>query len=176
MEYTVRPIQPCDNAAVEHLIRTCLVEFGGNRAGTAWADPDLGRFSEVYSAEKSRYWVAADAAGQIVAGTGIGPLPGTQAVCELQKMYCLPEVRGTGVSHRLMDTALAFARRFYDGCYLETLPNMKAAQRFYEKYGFQTVDVLPVPTAHFACDVRYFLPLKTDPSLTGNIFSSLHSL
>lgn len=176
MEYTIRPIQPADNAAVEDLIRTCLIEFGGNHAGTAWTDPDLGRYSEVYSAEQSRYWVAVDENGTISGGVGIGPLPGTESVCELQKMYCLPEARGTGVSHRLMEIALAFAARFYESCYLETLPNMKAAQKFYEKYGFQKVDAPPVPTAHFACDVRYFLTLKTDPSLTGNICPSLHSI
>lgn len=164
MNEIIRTICPADNAAVEALIRTCLIEFGANHAGTAWSDPDLGCYSEVYNMPNRCYWVAVDEKGKVVGGVGIGPLPGTQTVCELQKMYCLPVSRGTGVSHRLMDTALAFARRFYDGCYLETLSNMKAAQRFYEKYGFQKVDAPPVPTPHFACDVRYYLNFKTGVS------------
>lgn len=155
MKYHIRPICEKDNAAVEQVIRTCLIEFGADHEGTAWADPDLGRFSVVYSKAGSRYWVAEDEEGKIVAGAGIGPLPGAPGVCELQKMYCLPQARGTGLSHRLMEEALAFAARCYQRCYLETLPNMIAAQRLYERYGFQRVEKPLVQTEHFACDVRY---------------------
>ena len=158
MSVTIRPIEPRDNAGVEQLIRTCLVEFGANHAGTAWADPDLDRYAEVYSQPQTRYWVAEDS-GVIVGGVGIGPLPGAYGICELQKMYCLPAYRGTGVAHRLMEEALAFAAQYYKQCYLETLSNMVAAQKFYEKYGFRRVQSPPVPTPHFACDVRYLLDL-----------------
>lgn len=155
MNCQIRPIREADNAQVEQVIRSCLVEFGANHEGTAWADPDLGRFSFVYSTEGSRYWVAENEAGRIVAGVGIGPLPGAAGVCELQKMYCLPQARGTGLSRRLMETALAYAAQSYQRCYLETMPNMLAAQRLYERYGFQRVDAPLVQTDHFACDVRY---------------------
>ena len=154
MSVTIRPIEPRDNAGVEHLIRVCLVEFGANHAGTAWADPDLDRYSEVYSKPNSCYWVAVDADDTVVGGVGIGPLPGAEGVCELQKMYCLPAFRGTGVAQRLMEEALDFAAKHYKQCYLETLSNMVAAQRFYEKYGFRRVDAPPAATPHFACDVR----------------------
>lgn len=70
-------------------------------------------------------------------------------------MYCLPEARGCGVAHKLMDEALKYAEKYYQRCYLETLENMKAAQRFYEKYGFQRTKEAVVKTEHFACDVRY---------------------
>ncbi len=159
MSVTIREIEPRDNAGVEALIRTCLIEFGANHAGTAWADPDLGRYSEVYSTPDSRYWVAVEEDGAVVAGAGIGPLNGAEGVCELQKMYCLPAYRGTGAAQRLMSLALEFAAKHYDRCYLETLPNMVAAQRFYEKYGFRRVDAPPVKTAHFACNVRYLREL-----------------
>ncbi len=58
MSYRIREIQKKDNAAVEHVIRSCLIEFGADHEGTAWADPDLGRFSEIYNSEGNRYWVA----------------------------------------------------------------------------------------------------------------------
>ena len=90
----------------------------------------------------------------------MGKLDGIEDVCELQKMYCLPETRGTGISHKLMDMALEYAKKYYSKCYLETLSNMIAAQRFYEKYGFVKVDELIVKTEHFACDVRYIKDLK----------------
>ena len=155
MEYRIREIRPEDNAAVERVIRSCLIEFGADHEGTAWADPDLGRFSEIYRGEGARYWVAADEAGRIVGGVGIGKLKGVAEPCELQKMYCLPESRGTGVSHRLMRLALVFAKERYRRCYLETLENMTAAQKFYEKYGFVRVAEPLAETGHFNCDVRY---------------------
>ncbi len=160
MEYTIRAIRQTDDSAVEAIIRSCLIEFGANHAGTAWEDPDLCRFSAIYAAAESGYWVAERGDGRLVGGTGIGRLDGEDGVCELQKMYCLPEARGTGAAQALMDTALAFARRYYDRCYLETLENMTAAQRFYEKNGFVRLDAPLGKTAHFACDVRYLRELK----------------
>lgn len=155
----IREIEAKDNAAVEQVIRTCLIEFGANHEGTAWADPDLGRFSEVYNTEKSKYWVATDETGKVVGGTGIGTLPGLSDTCELQKMYCLPEARGTGVAHQLMATALSFAKQHYARCYLETLPNMTRAQRFYEKHGFYKLSAPITQTGHYACDQVYIKDL-----------------
>lgn len=160
MNYSIREIQQKDNQEVEHVIRTCLIEFGANHEGTAWADPDLGRFFELYQAEGCKYWVAADESGKIVGGAGIGKLNGIAGVCELQKMYCLPEARGNGTAHQLMRTALEFAGEHYDRCYLETLENMTAAQRFYEKWGFERIQEALVKTEHFACDVRYLKKLS----------------
>ena len=157
--YIIREICSRDDAAVERVIRACLIEFGANHEGTAWADPYLGQFSTVYRADKSQYWVAEDADGRIVGGTGIGPLEGNDGVCELQKMYCLPQARGTGVAQALLNEALQFAKNFYRQCYLETLPNMLAAQRFYEKNGFVRLKQPLGKTGHYACDVIYIKDL-----------------
>lgn len=159
MKYQIRTIEKKDNQAVESIIRSCLIEFGANHEGTAWADPDLGRFSEIYNSEGNCYWVAEDENGKIVGGTGIGNLEGAEGVCELQKMYCLPEARGTGLARQLMDIALDYAGQYYEHCYLETLENMVAAQKFYEKCGFHRTYEPVVETAHFACDVRYIKKL-----------------
>ena len=160
MEYIIRKITEKDNKEIENIIRSCLIEFGGNHEGTAWTDPNLGRFSEIYNTPENKYWVAEDTSGKLVGGVGIGKIAELPDVCELQKMYCLPETRGTGISHKLMDMALEYAKKYYSKCYLETLSNMIAAQRFYEKYGFVKVDELIVKTEHFACDVRYIKDLK----------------
>lgn len=158
MNYQIRTIEPRDNRAVEAVIRSCLIEFGANHEGTAWADPDLGRFSEIYTTPGNRYWVAQDETGRIVGGVGIGALS-SDGLCELQKMYCLPDARGTGLAHRLMAMALEYARQFYSRCYLETLDNMTAAQKFYEKHGFVRTDKAPIQTEHFACEVKYIRQL-----------------
>ena len=90
-------------------------------------------------------------------GTGIGKL--TDEVCELQKMYCLKIARGTGVAHKLMKLALDFAKKYYKKCYIETLSNMIAANKFYKKYGFEKLDKPYVQTEHYACDVWYIKDL-----------------
>ena len=159
MRYLIRLICPADDPAVEAVIRSCLIEFGGDHEGTAWADPDLCCFSQVYNTPGNRYWVAQTEDGVIVGGVGIGALKGADGVCELQKMYCLPCVRGTGVAQMLLRRALTYAKRYYRACYLETLENMTAAQRFYEKNGFTRVTEPLVQTGHYACDVRYLRQL-----------------
>ena len=157
--YNIRLIEPRDNGEIEKIIRGCLIEYGGDREGTAWADPMLGRFSEVYSAGGSRYWVAEDGTGRIAGGCGIGPADEDGGLCELQKMYLLPEARGTGLAQELMETALGWAAERYERCFLETLDSMTAAQRFYEKNGFVRIHEPPVKTEHFACEVRYIKKL-----------------
>lgn len=158
MNYTIREIQSKDNRIVELIIRNCLIEFNGNREGTAWEDPDLCRFSEIYNTEDKKYWVAES--DRIVGGVGIAPLAGADGICELQKMYCIPEVRSTGVSHQLFEIALDHAKKYFDRCYLETFGNMIAAQKFYEKYGFKRIDKPLGNTGHYACDVLYIKDLK----------------
>ena len=159
MEYKIREIKEKDNKQVENVIRTCLIEFGGNHEGLAWSDPDLGRFSEVYNKKGYKYWVVENEEGKVVGGCGIGKLEGTDEVCELQKMYCLKNARGTGAAHELMKLALDFAKKYYKKCYIETLSNMVAANKFYKKYGFKKLDKPYVQTEHYACDVWYIKDL-----------------
>lgn len=160
--YTIREIEPRDDAGVEQLIRTCLLEFGGDREGTAWCDPDLGRFSTIYNKEGWKYWVAVDEAGAVAGGAGIGPLPENEGVCELQKMYCLPAARGTGTAHKLIGRCLDYAKSHYRTCYLETFGNMYAAQKFYAKHGFTRLDAPMGSTGHYSCDVWYAKDLKPE--------------
>ena len=159
MPYHIRPIEPRDDARVDALIRSNLVEFGCNLPGTAWEDPDLGRFSCMYDRPNRRYWVAEDDKGFVVAGVGIGEIAEAPGVCELQKMYSEPAVRGSGVASLLMDRALAFAAEHYDRCYIETLSPMTRAHRFYEKYGFVRLEKPLLETEHYTCDIWYIRDL-----------------
>ena len=155
MDYHIRQIEPKDDPVIERIIRDCLIEFGGDHAGTAWTDPNLGRFSHIYNTTGNRYWVAVTDTDRVLGGVGIGTLDKLGSICELQKMYCIPAARGCGIAEALLDTALTYAKGYYQICYLETLENMTAARRFYEKNGFTRVAEPLVVTEHFACDVRY---------------------
>ena len=160
MEYKIKEIEEKYNKGIEKVIRKCLIEFEANHEGTAWADPNLGRFSKIYNTEGNKYWVAIDENDKVVGGVGIGKLEGIDDICELQKMYCLQEARGTGIAHKLIGIALEYAKKYYSRCYLETLENMVAAQKFYEKHGFIRMYEQLVKTEHFACDVRYIKELR----------------
>ncbi|UTY40211.1 GNAT family N-acetyltransferase [Allocoprobacillus halotolerans] len=154
----IRQIKEKDNLEVEKLIRDCLIEFGGNRPGCAWEDKDLGRFYQVYQPDNRQYLVVIKD-GHVVGGCGIGPVVGKQGICELQKMYCYKEIRGTGIAKELLDQSLVFAKKHYQKCYLETFSQMVAANRFYLKNGFQPLDKPLIQGPHYACDRWYIKDL-----------------
>lgn len=157
---TVRLIEEKDNSQIASVIRECLKEFGcAGMMDTAWGDPYLGRLSEVYVHENDAYWVAENDEGKIIAGVGIGRLENEEDICELQKMYCLPENRGSGIAQSLLDKALEFARHHYKRCYLETRHNMDRAKRFYEKNGFVYTSETLGCTGHGGCDCHYIRDL-----------------
>ena len=56
----IREIEKKDNKQIEHVIRACLIEFGANHDGTAWTDPNLDKFSEIYNTKGNKYWVTVD--------------------------------------------------------------------------------------------------------------------
>ncbi|TVY11071.1 GNAT family N-acetyltransferase [Paenibacillus cremeus] len=152
----IRKIRSEDNSTIEAIIRNCLIEFGGNRAGLAWEDESLSRLSDYYNHEGRAYWVAFDESGKMLGGCGIAEFGFPEdKICELQKMYLITEARGTGTAAELLQTALLFAKQHYKACYLETLQNMQAANRFYVKHGFQLLDAPLAGSDHFACDAWY---------------------
>lgn len=157
--FSIREIEPGDNNALEQVIRTCLIEIGQDHEGTIWTDPLLCKLSDEYSGEGTRYWVLEDGSGEIAGGIGIGTIEGHDDVCELQKLYCLPKLRGTGAAQALMDTALGFAGRHYAKCYIETFDNTIAAQKLYERNGFVRTDKRYGATGHFACNILYIKEL-----------------
>lgn len=155
----IRPLEFADNAAIEHVIRECLIEFGGNREGLAWADESMSNLHAYYNQPGRAYWVIAFN-GEVIGGCGIAPFADAESVCELQKMYLLPNARGTGISAKLLNTALSFAAQHYSKCYIETLSNMHAANRFYAKHGFSQLTAPLGGSEHYACDVWYIKPIN----------------
>lgn len=154
----IREIEEKDNKRVKEIIRSCLIEFGGNKKGTAWDDPNLGCFSEVYKDNKSIFYVA-EKDGIVIGCGGIGPLEGQVGVCELQKMYFLEEGRGLGAAKEILDKSLEFAKSHYSKCYLETLTTMKRAQSFYIRNGFNKICSPVGSTGHCSCDTFYIKEL-----------------
>lgn len=151
----IRPIHSSDNASVATVIRTVSAEFGLTAdKGYTVSDPNLDCLYELYSKENSAYWVV-ELAGKIVGGGGVAPLQGGDSdVCELQKMYFLPEARGLGVARALALQALEYGREHgFKRCYLETTATLTRAIRLYEHLGFQHIDGPMGYTGHVDCEV-----------------------
>lgn len=160
MNYQIRKIQATDNPFIAAIIRAVFDELNAPKEGTAYADPILDTLFEVYQAPRTCYFVV-EMEGEILGGCGIAPLQmpdeglyKTTQLCELQKMYFAPKLRGKGIAAEVLKLCLNFAKNEgYTVCYLETLPYMKAAQQLYLKAGFNYIDKPMGATGHTSCDV-----------------------
>jgi len=156
--FIIRPIQDTDNLHIAALIRSVLIEMDVPKVGSAYADPSLDDLYQHYQNDRGAYFVV-EQGGEIVAGGGIGSLPGEDtSVCELQKMYLVSKLRGQGIGKALIQTCIEAAQALgYSQCYLETMPNMLAAQSLYKKMGFNYVCSPMGNTGHNACPVWMLL-------------------
>ncbi|WP_396138218.1 GNAT family N-acetyltransferase [Flavobacterium sp.] len=156
----IREIQQKDNESIAKVIRDIFHELEAPKVGTAYADPILDTLYEVYQTPRSVYYVV-ELDGKVVGGCGVAPLEMLNpvqhdiiSVCELQKMYFAPEIRGTGFAERIINQCLEFAQtQGFKICYLETLSFMTAAQKLYERMGFEHIDGPMGNTGHNSCEV-----------------------
>ncbi|MGY5823125.1 bifunctional helix-turn-helix transcriptional regulator/GNAT family N-acetyltransferase [Vibrio chemaguriensis] len=153
-EYTLRPLTKADNPQVADVIRKVSAEYGLTAdKGYGVADPTLDDMYSVYNQCGAAYWVI-EHRGEIVGGGGFAPLAGEPNVCELQKMYFLPQTRGHGLAKRIVALSLQLAKQFgYQQCYLETTECLREAVGLYEKLGFEHLDAPLGQTGHYACEV-----------------------
>ena len=151
--FRVRPIEPADNRAVARIIRQVMTEFGAVGEEYSISDPEVDAMYEAYQGPKDRFYVVQRKA-RILGCGGVAALKGgDEDTCELQKMYFLPELRGTGMGARLLNRLLHDARQLgYRRCYLETLDRMEAARRLYARNGFESIDSPMGCTGHSGCN------------------------
>ncbi|CAH1001517.1 hypothetical protein LEM8419_02420 [Neolewinella maritima] len=155
---SLRPITPADNPAVARVVRTVMPEFNCVGEGFSINDPELDDMYAAYRQPRAAFYVLTTAADAIVGVGGYAPLDGGDGtVCELRKMYLLPEARGLGGGKLLMETCLAAAQRDgFAAMYLETVTAMTTAAQVYAKYGFEPIDGPMGATGHSGCD-RFML-------------------
>ena len=150
----IRFIQQSDNVQLAAIVRNTLTEFGCNKPGTAFADPETDFLFEQFEDKRTSYFVAV-LNDEIVGGAGIGFLKGYDDICELQKMYLKPHVRGHGIATQLMQCCIAFAtENEYKQIYLETMTELNIAVQFYQNNGFVFLDQPLSQTGHFSCNIQ----------------------
>lgn len=158
--FEIRPITAQDSEGVAAVIRKVMPEFGARGPGFALSDPEVDEMYSAYQQAGHRYFVVTQN-GRLLGGGGIAPLAGGDGtICELRKMYFLPELRGLGIGQQLINLCLDSARELgYSQCYLETLQSMKQARALYAKNGFVQLEKALGNTGHFSCDAWYLKDL-----------------
>ena len=167
--FIIRPIAPEDNAQMAALLVSVLEEFGCTGPGFASSDLEL---QDLYSAyqpaagEKAdrSYWVIVnETTGQVYGGGGFSRLKGTSeedGICELQKVYFDPALRGKGYGRLITELCIQQATEAgYRTIYLETTPAMKQALGLYEKLGFTALPTYLGDTGHRSCTIFMSRPL-----------------
>ncbi len=159
--FQIRPIAVVDDPAMAHVIRTVMPEFGAGGEGFAIHDPEVDAMHAAYTQPGTAYFVV-EREGRVMGGAGIGALAGEDGtVCELRKMYFLPELRGLGAGHALMRRCLEAAHALgFSRCYIETLTGMDGAQALYLKSGFIRIPERMGETGHFGCNRFYLRALE----------------
>ena len=159
--WKIREIKTEDNQQVKDLIRSVLVEMGVPKVGTAYEDKALDDMAETYRYQGNIYFVIEENS-RIIGGAGIAPLTGLEnEICELQKMYFLPDARGRGIGSSMINKCLDFARtEGFEKCYIETLPYMENARKLYSKNGFEEIEKPLGDTGHYNCTVFMIKSLK----------------
>jgi putative acetyltransferase len=153
MQFLIRPIQHADNPAVAAIIRQVMTEFGAVGCDYSISDPEVDAMCEAYPPPGAAFFVI-EGGDRVLGCGGMGPLTdGETGVCELRKMYFLPELRGTGMGAKLLNQILDSARAAaYQRCYLETLEHMEQARHLYRKHGFEELDAPMGNTGHSGCN------------------------
>lgn len=152
--FTIAPIQAQHNADIARVIEQVGTEYGAIGEGFGPSDAEVTAMSHHYLAENRSLYLVATVDGKVVGGAGIAPFLDLQEVCELKKLFLLPETRGLGIGKALTRACLDFARsQNYKHCYLDTLSTMQTAIRLYESVGFEHKDAPWPGTLHGGCDV-----------------------
>ncbi len=151
----IRLIKKKDNPQIAKVIRSVLEDLNVPKVGTAYADVSLDCMFETYQKPNAVYFVVEEN-NKIIGGAGVAKLDNFEGnVCELQKMYFLPEARGRGLGMQMMEICLEKAKSFgYDKVYLETMEYMTHAQLLYKKAGFKYIDAAMGNTGHYSCPVH----------------------
>ena len=156
----IRKIKEADNYQIAEIIKQVLISFNADPKTTFLGDPARLTMFYNYQKEGADYFVT-EMDTVLIGGCGINQLDGGEkGICELQRMFLLPEYRGKGIGSSLMKNCLSAAKQMgYSKIYLESLSQMKAAIQLYEHSGFVHIPKALGNTGHGGCNVFMVMDL-----------------
>jgi len=154
MSYEIKKIEPQYDNKVCEIIKKVGEEYGAIGEGFGPSDQEVSAMSQHYTDSNSSLYLVATVEGNIVGGSGVAAFNGSNEICELRKLFLLPDSRGLGLGKKLTESCLDYAKnKGYQKCYLDTLASMKSAISLYESLGFKHLEQPLESTIHSGCDV-----------------------
>jgi len=99
-------------------------------------DQEMASLPGAYTAPEGRLFFA-EIEGRPAGCVGVRPLPESEGVCEMKRLYVDPEERGHGVGNALALAAIKAAKEIgYRKLIIDTLPSMRMAVKLYRELGF----------------------------------------
>ena len=138
MTVTLRTLTANDSTALEQ-----VRQYFRNYAGWLGVDLSYQNFEQemaslpgTYTAPEGRLFFA-EVDGRPAGCVGVRPLPDSEGVCEMKRLYVAPEERGHGVGAALALAAIKAAKEIgYRKLIIDTLPSMRMAVKLYRELGF----------------------------------------
>ena len=149
----LRKAKQGDEKAIFEMVKSVLNKYGISTNADK-TDKDLSDINKYYFHNKGWFEVLIDDE-TIIGSYGIFHI--TDSICELRKMYLLPEYQGKGLGKMMMNASLQKARELdYIQMILESNKLLDRALELYKKFGFMEY----VPD-HFSdrCDLAMKLTL-----------------
>lgn len=154
MEISIQKITRNDDSSICNIIKCVGAEFGAIGEGFGPSDSEVLHMSKYYTHEFKSLYLVARVDGVIVGGCGVAPFAQRDDICELRKLFLLPESRGVGIGRKLVSECLTYATlQKFDRCYLDTLKNMNSAICLYESMGFEHLSKPLEESLHSGCDI-----------------------
>ena len=124
-----------DIASIKKLVFGVLEEFD-LLPDPETTDADLNDIEGNYLGRGGLFELIEDRQGSLKGTVGVFPVDSN--ICELRKMYFVPEIRGSGLGKFILQRVINRAKELgFARMVLETSSKLPAAKRLYEGFGFQ---------------------------------------
>jgi carbonic anhydrase len=138
MTVTLRTLTADDSQAIEQVrqyFRNYAAWLGVDLSYQNF-DQEMASLPGAYTAPEGRLFFA-EVDGRPAGCVGVRPLPDSDGVCEMKRLYVAPEERGHGVGNALALAAIKAAKEIgYRKLIIDTLPSMRMAVKLYRELGF----------------------------------------
>ncbi len=138
MTVTLRTLTAADTEALEQVrqyFRNYAAWLGVDLSFQNF-DQEMASLPGAYSAPQGRLFFA-EVEGRPAGCVGVRPIPDSDGVGEMKRLYVTPEERGHGVGAALAVAAIKAAKEIgYRKLLIDTLPNMRMAVKLYRELGF----------------------------------------
>ncbi len=139
IKYTIRP--PATSSewnVVRQLLIDYRNEFDDETCFTSF-DEEFNNLEAVYAQAGKWKLIAVEVPSQKIVGC-VGVRTLSPGVAEMKRLYVIPTHRGLHLGKRLAEEIISLVQRHhYDRMLLDTMLEMKEAQRMYERMGFRVV-------------------------------------